>query len=675
MAALAISRPIDRGSALTEANSRGRLGVVGVIVMALFSGLFVRLWFLQIGGSSADAVEQTRANRTRTVTEPGVRGSILDRNGNVLVRDELIDSIVVRRGMTPEERERTIPNLANLLNVKPKEIEKRIESPRYSPFEAVPIADNVSYDTIVSIKQRPEEFPKVDAVRRSVRTYPYLVGQGDDERPIAPHLLGYVGEPNKREQRLHEGEGYHVDDLIGKDGVEQMFESELRGEPHIRELVVDSRGRLVEVKKDTPATAGNDIQLTMDADIQRITEESLEQGMTQARKIRDINDNSRFKTFNAGGGAAIVIDARDGSVLSFASAPDFNVSDFTNGIPVDQFEKLTAPDSDFPLLNRVTQGLYAPGSTFKLISSIAALETGTYTPDFSFDDRGSVKFGNPPQEFNNAGKTPHGPVDLERALTVSSDVYYYNLGFLLWKDFSNGNEKQGYAIQSTAERFGFDQPTGVGLPNEANGRLPDEKFKEDLNRNSDDEFSREWLPGDSANIAVGQGDVLVTPIRLATAYAAFANGGKLFTPRLAQQVRSPGDGSVIRDLPSQEAGTVTISKEVYDAVMPGLLGAVNSGEGTARSAFNGYIGTGPTLVAGKTGTAEVAGRQDNALFVGIVNPTPASPDEPQYVVVVVVEEAGFGGSVAAPIARRIIDSINNPFEVPAGVRVTPPKDD
>ena len=253
-----------------EGNSRTRLLVVGVIVVALFSGLLARLWYLQFA-TTASYAAQTRANRIRVISEPAVRGRIVDRNGKVLVENELVDSIQVRRGLTDPDRKRMVPALAKVLKLTQKAINKRLDSVRYSPYQPVPIKDRVSYDQAVYIKERPEVFPNVDVVRRSIRVYPFereakiLYGLPS----VAAHELGYVGAINGREQKLHKGEGYGPEDVIGKDGVEQVFETELRGKPRVRKLEVDSRGRLVRVLSDRSAQAGNDVQLTMDLDVQR----------------------------------------------------------------------------------------------------------------------------------------------------------------------------------------------------------------------------------------------------------------------------------------------------------------------------------------------------------------------------------------------------------------------
>ena len=536
----------------------------------------------------------------------------------------------------------------------------------------MPILDDVSLDTIVFLKERPELFPRVNAVRRSIREYP--------NGAIAPHLLGYVGAINAHEQKLHKAEGYGPEEVIGKEGAEQVFETQLRGSPRVRKLEVDSRGRLVRVLRDRPADAGNDVQLTMDLDVQRITEESLEQGIQSAARVRNANEKSRFETYKATGGAAVVLDARDGSVVAMSSEPSFDVTKFTDGIPAEEFKLLNSPSSNYPLLDRVLQGQYAPGSTWKLMTAIAALEAGTVTPDEVIQDRGFIKYGQTgkEQEFQNASRQRHGAVSLRTAIAVSSDVYFYIQGLRLWNLFAGKDGKppdhvKGYAIQRVARRFGFSQKTGIGLGSELQGRIPDEKLKERFNQNNPDPVQRDWLPGDNMNLAVGQGDLLVTPMQMAVAYAAFANLGTRYAPRIASRILSPGGASILRELPPQVVGKAPVKAEIRDVIMGGLEDAVlPGGIGTAGRAFAGYGGI---QVAGKTGTAEVSGKQDTSVFMAIVNPQPLlGGDEPQYAVAVFVEQGGNGGSVAAPIARRIIDGLNGDPN-PPGVRLFPPATD
>jgi penicillin-binding protein 2 len=658
---------------VSEGNSRVRLSIVGVIVMALFSALFFRLWFLQVG-ASGNAEAAATSNRIRVVREPAIRGRILDAKGRVLVGNRVADTITFDRSarLKAEDRKAVVGRLAELLGVSAKSIQKTIDDPRIAAFAPVPVAIDVPLEKIGFIAEHTEDFPGVEAERLTIREYP--------NGRLASHLLGYTGEINEDELKALRGDGYRSGDKIGKAGVEQMFESELRGEPRVQRLEVDSRGRVVSVLEDREAVPGKDVQLTIDIDIQRIAEESLAQGMEGARDVRDLNNEQGFTTYKAGAGSVIALNPKDGSVVAMASAPDYDPAAFTNGgVPRKTLEEFESKESNFPLLNRAVQGTYAPGSTFKLMTGLAGLDSELITPDEKINDTGCLKVD--VLEFCNAGKKEHGTVDLPGALTVSSDVYFYEIGRDLWQYYNDevnqrdGEVRKGYALQETAVEFGFGTKTGVGLGGEASGRVPDQEFKEDFNKTNPDLEERRvnslWLPGDSVILAVGQGDLLVTPIQLANAYATFANGGTRYTPRLASALLEPRTGDetaaaeVIRELAPQPVGEVELKPEVRDVIMLGLAGVVGSVYGTANDAFEGLDGS----VAGKTGTAEVVGKQDTSLFVGI-NP----PEDPQYVTLAIVEEGGFGSAVAAPIVRRIIEALNGNLN-PAPVQVHPPSDD
>ncbi len=658
--------------------SRLRLTVIGVIVMFLFSALFARLWFLQVASDSNYAAAAS-SNRIRVLYEPALRGRILDRNDKPIVDNEPVDVITFDRTkpLSTQERGLVEGRLGEQLGVSAKEIKQRIEHPRTSSFGPVRIATGIPPEVRTYIEEHEIDFPGVNVARTAVRAYP--------NGPVAANLIGYVSEINGSELKAHRNDGYREGDLIGKDGVEQMFESVLRGKPRRLKVEVDSQGRVVRTLEDRKAVAGKDVKLTLDLDIQRLAEQSLADGMEGARKFRDQSDKSRIVNYRAGAGSVVAMDPNDGSIVAMASNPTYDPRQFANGITPEEFQLLTKPDSNFPLVNRAVQGLYAPGSTFKLFSAIAGLQTGQLDPTAGFNDTGCLNIGDPPEQRCNAGKTPHGTVNLPGALTVSSDVYFYNLGRNMWQHYNTWNNEKsdgkkpesdeidkGYAIQNTAKAYGFGRPTGVGLPGEVAGRVPDQVWKQRFSQNEPDPRKKRenslWLPGDNVSLAVGQGDLLVTPLQLASGYAAFANGGTLFTPRLASALLEPGTGldqsqPVFRDLPPQPVGSTGLNPENRDVIMEGLRGVTTGSGGTARGAFRGFTGD---AVAGKTGTAQGNGKQDSSLFVGI---TPS--DQPQYVVMSVVEEGGFGASVAAPIVRRVIDGLNGNLN-PAPVQVAPP---
>jgi penicillin-binding protein 2 len=407
---------------VTEGNSRLRLSVIGGVIALLFFGLLGRLWFLQVASSSSYAAA-TQANRTRVVTDPGARGSILDASGKVVVENRLVTSLQIQRGVALSQLKVTVHNLAPLLSTPVKPVTeanlwKQIHDPRLTLYQPIPIKDDLSYDTLVKIKERPQEFPGVIATQRSVRVYPYAnpAPPGD----LASHLLGYIGAVNGHDLKVHPHDRYTPEDVIGKDGVEQVFEHELRGTPHVRKLEVNSRGRVVRVLNDTPAKTGNSIQLTMDATVQHEAQVALQEGITQVQGYRDTKVTSQLKNFGGTGGAAVVLNARDGSVVALASAPEYQVSQFTSGIPQDQFQALADPAMHFPLLNRATQGLYPPGSTFKLMTAIAALQYGAAvpnTPTYTFNDNGCIKFGSAtnPQRGQDAARH-RGPAARHRGV-------------------------------------------------------------------------------------------------------------------------------------------------------------------------------------------------------------------------------------------------------------------
>jgi penicillin-binding protein 2 len=676
-----VARSFDRhGAERLIEGSRLRLTVIGVVIMLLFSALFARLWFLQVASSSNYAAAAT-SNRVRVIYEPALRGRVLDRNGKPIVDNTPVDIVTFDRHktMTPADRTLVTGRLAEQLGVSVKEVKKRIDNPRASPFTPVTIAAGVTPDVRTYLDEHETDFPAVKVVRTALRAYP--------NGPVAANLIGYVAEINGDELKVHAKEGYREGDLIGKDGVEKMFEPVLRGTPHRLKVEVDSQGRIVRTIEDNKAVAGKDVQLTIDLDIQRLAEQSLVQGMEGARKLRDQNDASRFTNYRARAGAVVVLDPNDGSVVAMASNPTYDPSQFATGITPEQFRVLNNPGSNFPLVNRAVSGLYAPGSTFKLFTAIAGLQSGQVDPQAGFYDPGYLDIGDPPERRYNAGKTAHGTVDLVNALTVSSDAYFYNIGRDMWQHYNEWNKaktagrkpsdeeiKKGYAIQYTAEAFGFGRATGIGLPGEPDGRVPDQAWKQRFNGNEPDPRKKRerslWLPGDNVSLAVGQGDLLVTPLQLVSGYATFANGGTLYTPRVAKALLEPGTGldqpqPVFRDLPPQPVSKTELRPEIRDVIMQGLVGVTGGGEGTARGAFRGFnFGS----VAGKTGTAEHTDKkkQDDSLFLGI---TPS--DGPQYVALAIVEEGGFGASTAAPVVRRVIEGLSGNLN-PAPVQVQPP---
>ena len=623
---------------MSNDSARLRLSIVGIVVVSLFSALFARLWYLQVMDSNSFQALATQ-NQVRTVYEPAPRGRILDRQGRPLVENRGYQAVTVKR-LEVDDKPEVITRLAALLGLPRQQLLDRIADKRYSPYKPIPVAENVPEEVVVYLREHSADFPGVAAAAVAERTYPHGA--------LAAHLLGYVGEINDRELDARKGKGYRLGDDIGKSGVEQAYESDLRGIPGRIRLEVDATGNVLQPPLfSQPPTRGNDVQLTIDLDVQALAEDSLAKGLEAARGSYDRN---MAKHFIAPAGAVVVLDPRDGSVLAMASNPAYNPADFVNGIRSDVFAALQDPANNFPLNNRALQGQYAPGSTFKLFTALAALRTGLIAPNTTFLDEGSYRIRNCRGErcvYRNAGNRAWGRINLARALTVSSDAFFYDLGANFW---SRGGPTRT-AIQAAARDLGLGAHTGIELAGELKGRIPDAESRKKMHEAYPKAFPNgDWRTGDNVNLAIGQGDTAVTPLQLANADGACATGGTLFKPRVAARVLDFGGK------PVREVGAEVISKAPLDPghraiVEQGLQGALLDEEGTGTGAFLGFpLSTFP--VAGKTGTAEVRTKQDTALFAAYA-PTYA----PQYVVAVVMEEAGFGGAVAAPVARRILQAL------------------
>jgi penicillin-binding protein 2 len=663
---------------MSEPNSRRRLVVIGVIVMALFGGLLTRLWFLQVAGGEKLAVA-AQENRDRLVQVPAVRGTIYDTKGNVLAQTVPVTTLTVnRQQLSPAERATLEESLGALLTTDAATVDKLIDNPQYASYLPVPVARNIDLDKAVYVMEHRDQFPEISVTRTAERQYPNNFQAAD--------LLGYVGRINGDELAAHKGDGYQPSDIIGKIGLEKMFESELRGTPGVDKVEVDNQGRAVNVVEVKKPVAGHDVRLTVDLPTQQIAETSLAQGMDGARTLVD-PDSGNYYAANAG--AVVVLDARTGSVVAQASNPSFDPNDFVKGDADKYFQ-----DPNHPMINRALNA-YAPGSTFKTFTSIAMLQSGLYGAEGAghvVDESppGCFTFGNDEQRCN-AGRAVLGSRALSSALTVSSDVYFYSVGNDFWNayrdegqnKFGPGNDLAGdklpdadhpvgNAIQHTATTYGFGESTGIGLEDQA-GVIPNHEYRVKLNPN--DAELQFWRRGDSASLAVGQGDVLVTPLQLADAYAAFANGGTLFQPRLADQVTESSAGlpagqfgKLVNTIAPLVRRTTGLGPEVRQPILEGLDGVVNSPDGTAAGAFSDYGGV---KVIGKTGTAERKPNQDTSWFAAITNPD-NDPALPQYVIVAMVEQGGFGANVAAPIVRRVIDFLNNPNQQPPDVVIAPP---
>jgi penicillin-binding protein 2 len=627
---------------MSSDSPRLRLGILGIVAVSLFATLFARLYFLQVLEAPAYRVA-AETNRVRTVSLPAPRGRILDAEGRVLVDNRSSVVVTLDRevlaGLDEAGRVDLLARLSPVIGVAVPDIERMLADQRISPFSPVPVAEDVTEDVFVRLREQRDVFPGVGVEERAVRAYP--------NGPVAAHVLGYVGEINDTELEAREEQGYALGDTIGKAGAERRQETDLRGDDGTIELEVDATGRVLRELGRTPPAQGDDVQLTLDLDVQRVAEEALAAGLEEARRHRFADDDTWLR---ARAGSVVVLDATDGSVVAMASYPTYDPSAFVNGISSEAYAALTDPEAGTPFNNWAIQGEYAPGSTFKLVSAVAALRTGLLQASTTVRDTGSYRV---PQcegkcVWRNAGSVPFGPVDVRRAMTVSSDVYFYSLANDFWE---RRNEFGETPMQDVAAELGFGEVTGVGLPAEGDGRLPTPELKRRLHEQRPDAFIEgRWFVGDNLNLSIGQGELLVTPLQLANSYATFANGGRRFVPRLTAAVRTR-DGVLVREEAPQVAGEVALPPAVRQPLLDGLRGVVDQGRGTASQVFEGFpLDRWP--IAGKTGTAQVTGRQDSALFVAF-----GPADAPRYVVGVVMEESGFGADAAAPVARAVFEEL------------------
>ncbi|MBW3626416.1 MAG: penicillin-binding protein 2 [Actinobacteria bacterium] len=635
---------------MTVDSPRLRLGIVGVVTLSLFAALFARLWFLQVLNAGEYEVAAER-NQQRVVPLPAPRGRILDRNGAILVDNRASNVVTVNRAelnrQSEPERQDVIERLAVVVGRPAAALTGRLDDQRFGPFTPVPVAEDVPEEALIELRERRHEFPGVDAEQVAVRSYPHGT--------LAAHLLGYVGQINAEELEAAP-DTYRLDSRLGKDGVERTFEADLAGIDGEVVLEVNAKGVPVRELERRPPVQGKDLVLSIDLEVQRAAEAALASGMAKTQGHKDPVTGAPV-TF---GGSTVVLDVKEGTVAAMASWPTFNPADFVYQITPDQFAALTDPSQGTPFVNRAVLGQYAPGSTWKLVTALAGLKAGLITPATTIFDPGTYTIPDCAQgcRRQNAGRAAYGDVELRKALTVSSDTYFYDLGARFWQERQRLGDTP---MQDMAALLGFGEKTGVPLPVEAAGRLatPDARA-EAYAANPDLFITGDWFIGDNVNVSIGQGDIAVTPIQLANAYATFASGGTRYQPNLALRVQDQ-DGTVVREIEPRVDAQVDLPPGAYDPIVDGLLGATRSEEprGTAFNAFAGFPHD-AYPVAGKTGTAQTGGdRKDDALFVAF-----APAHDPRHSVSVVMERAGFGSTWAAPVARAILASLSGLEEPP-----------
>jgi penicillin-binding protein 2 len=604
-------------------------------------------------------------NRIRVVPVEAPRGRILDRNGKVLVDNRISVQVTIDRTVLDEldkdKRTVVLTSLADALAraSKPKtvqDLEAELSNRRYSPNVPVPVAGDVPEDLKIWIDEHAEELPGVSAERVAVRRYPY--GQ------LAAHVLGYTGQiiDEEFEAKAGSSKPYTLNDKIGKYGVEKVYEDDLRGTPGSRSIEVDAENRPIRTVSQEDPVPGDDLVLNLDIDVQAAAEQALQSGLAIAKSRPCSACQTRAK---AEKGSTVVLDPKTGGVLAMASFPTFNPADFVDGISDIEWAALTAEENNTPLNNWAIQGQYAPGSTFKPFTAVAALETGLITPDTTVFDDGEYEVpdcAGDSCKFSNDRNKSYGVVDLRRSLTVSSDFFYYGLGAQFWiqQDRVGGPEKYADLLK----QWGFDKDTGIDLSSEHAGRVPSPSWlKEYCKSVGCAAGSDSWRTGNNVNMAIGQGDVLMTPLQLASGYATIGNGGTVWQPHVVREVRDGVTKELKRTIEPKQLSKIDLRPEWRQALYDGLTGVTTKEGGTAVGAFSGFPhDTFP--VAAKTGTAQVRGRGGSNKAPTAVFGAYGPATDAQYAISVLLEEAGYGGSVAAPVARRLFDVLRDPLARP-----------
>jgi penicillin-binding protein 2 len=629
-----------------------RIRIVGLVVFALFGILALRLWTLQVLQAPA-AAQAVTANQIRAVPVTPTRGLILDRYGNPLVNNVAVNTITLSRGEAAQHPE-VVGRLAALIGQTTAQVQATVADNRNSIYEPVPVLPNATPTEILYIKEHPDDFPGVSTSTATQRNYPQLEfpGPATGFYP-ASQTLGYVGTINSTELQSRAAQGYQAGDAFGQSGLEYQYEQSLRGVPGTQQLEVDAKGQVVGTLTTVPAKPGDNLVTNLDIGLQQVADNALASQVQSLRKTLDPQCNNNSGCYPAAtGGAVVVMDPRNGAVLASSSYPSYNPSVWVGGITNAAYAGLSDPANNEPLLDRVIEGQYTPGSTFKLNTATAALNAGVWNATDYYQDTNTFNVpgcvansGATGCVLHNAAGDTGGSLDISAALTVSSDDFFYNLGAL----FYEGRATYGQTpIQDTANAYSLGELTGIDLPGEVAGRVDSQAERLKLHAEAPTAFpNTQWYTGDNVEMAFGQGATIVTPIEQAVAYSTFVNGGTRYAPQVAAAVVSP-QGKLVKQFTPQVTGHVNLPPTTYNPILAGLEGVVQNPSGTAYGTFQGS--TFPvSQLAGKTGTADtVAGKEPTAWFIGFTT-------TPQYVVVCVIDQAGYGAQAAAPVVRTIYD--------------------
>lgn len=617
-----------------------RVGILGAVALLVFAVLFLRLWSLQVL-SGDEYLNAAQNNQLRLVRIEAPRGPILDRRGRVIVSNVAGTAVQLWVSDMPKQRRyELVQRLARVLSVSPRALAREVDERRSDPLTPITVKTAVGEEQVDYLYEHQAEFPGVEIVQVYLRDYAY--------KALAAQILGYTGEISPEELERLRGDGYRGGDRIGKTGVEAAYDSELRGRPGLAQFRVDSLGQpqsALELRREP--LPGFALRLTLDMRIQRAAEEALQYGIGLARQ----NDN-----FAANGGAIVALDPRDGAVLAMASAPTYKPSIYVGRADPKKLGPLidenVARKANYPGLNRALAGLYPPGSAWKPVTALAGMQEHVFSAYDSLQCTPSAVYGLDRQRFRNWNPFVNRPMTLPEALAESCDTYFYEIGNRFYERGAEGRVR----MQQWARRLGFGETTGLDIGGEAEGLLPTPDWRR---KTFESDWDRAWNPGDSIQLAIGQKDLLVTPLQMAAFYAMLANGGSVVTPYVVSDVEQPrAKGSppvVLRRFAPRPPQSAGVDAGALAAVRDGLFAATHSGSGTSSGVFARYA----VPISGKTGTAEKVVQipgyptdhlEDQSWWCGW-----GPSDNAKLVVCALVENGGHGSTAAAPAALRVFE--------------------
>jgi penicillin-binding protein 2 len=656
--------------------SRLRLIVVRVLVFSLFATLFARLYYLQV--VSGDSYRQAAASQSlREVVVQPQRGLIVDDQGRPLVANRTAWVVSVDRTLldrlSHHDRKVLLHRLAAAVRTPLKQVQEALVTCgdrgavrgrcwNGSPYQPVPVATDVRQAVALRILEQPEDYPAVLAQQQSVRAYPqpYGVNLADIVGYLSPITAGELAHARKDHDTSVNGAS-----TVGRAGIEEEYDRYLRGRPGYQKVAVDSMGRVLGDEGVVKGRPGDTLVTSIDARVQSAAEKALHEAITTARATYD---PVTHRNYRADSGAAIVLEAKTGRVVAMASQPTYDPGQWVGGITSKQLARLYSPRSGDPLLARAYQGQFAPGSTWKPIMTVGAFNHGL-GPATRLDCSSGFQVGN--RLFHNYESASYGMISFAQALQVSCDTFFYRVGYHFWQEYGTDptDVHARDPLVSEAKAFGFGRPTGIDVPGEAAGRIADREWKLAYWKSMKGYYCRidkhppagttaylrlfahefclegnYYRAGDAVNFAIGQGDTLVTPLQLARAYAALANGGTLYEPRIAKAIVSP-DGKVIKRIRPKVQGHVADPAHAISYIDNALLGTAKIG--TMAWKMGGFP-LDKIHIRSKTGSAEVYGKQSTSWV--------ASFDH-NYVVLMMVTQGGTGSGTSGPYVRKIWEAL------------------